>query len=190
MRRRNLDMPERDFVAMVLRRDERGRRPTEGLYTWLANQFDLVRSAEEVVDAYRNTAWERPVLYPDAVETLRRLRPLKLGIVTNGSETSQAAKVVNSGLDRLVDTVVISGVVGVAKPDSGIFDVVCARLGVSAANCVMVGDSPEHDVGGGKLAGMRTVWVARGPWPEGRGRDYNVAVRRVAEVVGVVRGWG
>ena len=40
----NLDMPERDFVAMVLRRDERGRRPTEGLYTWLANQFDLVRS--------------------------------------------------------------------------------------------------------------------------------------------------
>ena len=108
------------------------------------------------------------MLYPDAVETLRRLRPLKLGIVTNGSETSQAAKVVNSGLDRLVDTVVISGVVGVAKPDSGIFDVVCARLGVSPTHCVMVGDSPEHDVGGGKLAGMRTVWVARGPWPEGR----------------------
>ena len=88
----SLDMPEAEFVATVLQRDERGRRPTEGLYTWLATHFDLGKTAGEVVDAYRMTAWDRPVLYPDARETLRRLRPLRLGIVTNGGELSQTAR--------------------------------------------------------------------------------------------------
>ena len=185
----SVDAPVEDFVAMVLRRDQRGRRPTEGLYTWLATHFDLGKTAAEVVDAYRTTAWDRPVLYPDARETLRRLRPLKLGIVTNGSRASQATKIANGGLDRLTDATVISGVLGVAKPHRGIFDAACAELGVPPTRCAMVGDSPEHDVAGGKAAGMRTIWVARGPWPKDRAREHDAAVHRLAEVVAIIRQW-
>lgn len=186
----SLDVSEADFVATVLERDQRGRRPTEGLYTWLATHYDLGKTAEEIVHAYRTTAWDCPVLFPDARETLRRLRPLKLGIVTNGAELSQAAKVANSGLDALTDTVAISGVLGLRKPDPAIFHEACARLGVDASRCVMVGDSPEHDIAGGRAAGMRTIWIARAPWPAERPRDYDAAVSGVAEVVPVVRGWG
>ncbi len=185
----SLDVPEAEFVALVLRRDERGRRPTEGLYTWLANEFDLGKTADEVVDAYRTTAWNRPVLYPDAIETLRRLRPLKLGIVTNGSETSQAAKIGNSGLGAMTDAVAISGVLGMRKPEPGIFEATCARLGVAPSRCVMVGDSPEHDVAGGKAAAMRTIWIARGSWPEDRPHEYDAAVTRLADVVPIIRRW-
>ena len=185
----SLDVPEAEFVTTVLGRDERGRRPTEGLYTWLATHFDLGATAEEVVHAYRTTAWDRPVLYPDAKETLRRLRPRRLGIVTNGGELSQAAKIRNSGLDALTDAIAISGVLGMRKPDPAIFEEICARLGVAPSRCVMVGDSPELDIGGGRAAGMRTIWIARGPWPEARPRDYDAAVSRVADLVPLVRRW-
>lgn len=185
----SLELPEAEFVATVLKRDERGRRPTEGLYTWLATHFDLGKTAGEVVDAYRMTAWDRPVLYPDARETLRRLRPLRLGIVTNGGESAQTAKIANSGLDALTDAVAISGVLDMRKPEPAIFNEICGRLGVAPSRCVMVGDSPEHDVGGGRAAGMRTIWVERGPWPEARPRDYDAVVSRVAEVVQVVERW-
>lgn len=185
----SLELPEAEFVTTVLKRDERGRRPTEGLYTWLASRFDLGKTAEEVVGAYRNTAWQRPVLYPDAKETLRRLRPLRLGIVTNGGESAQTAKIANSGLDTLTDAVAISGVLDMRKPEPAIFNEICDRLGVAPACCVMVGDSPELDVAGGRNAGMRTIWVERGPWPEARPRDYDAAVSRVAEVVQVVGRW-
>ena len=117
------------------------------------------------MELYR--AWEQPVLFGDAEETLRRLRPRKLGIVTNGSERSQGAKIVNSGLDRLTDAVAISGALGVRKPESAIFEDICRRLDVAPARCAMVGDRPGHDVGGGLAAGMRTIWIERAPWPAG-----------------------
>ena len=79
-----------------------GGGPPRGLWTWLATCFDLGKTAEQVVRAYRTTAWDQPVLYPGAMETLRRLRPLRLGIVTNGSELSQAAKIRNSGLEAVL----------------------------------------------------------------------------------------
>ena len=185
----SLDVSEADFLATVLKRDQRGHRPTEGLYTWLATHFDLGKTAEEVVHAYRTTAWDCPVLFPDARETLLRLRPLRLGIVTNGAELSQAAKIANSGLDTLTDTVAISGVLGLRKPDPAIFHETCAQLGVAASRCGMVGDSPEHDVAGGRAAGMRTIWIAREPWPKDRPRDYDAAVSQVSEVVPLVRRW-
>ncbi len=185
----SLDMPEAEFVELVLSRDERGRRPTVGLYTWLASYFDLGKTAEQVVRAYRTTAWDRPVLYPDAMETLRRLRPLRLGIVTNGSELSQAAKIHNSGLEAMTDAVAISGVLGMRKPEPAIFREICGRLGVTPSRCVMVGDSPEHDIAGGRSAGMRTIWVARGTWPQDRPRDYDAAASRLADVVPLVQRW-
>ena len=188
-REASLDMPEAEFVDLVLSRDERGRRPTEGLWTWLATCFDLGKTAEQVVRAYRTTAWDQPVLYPGAMETLRRLRPLRLGIVTNGSELSQAAKIRNSGLEAITDAVAISGVLGIRKPEPAIFLEICSRLGVAPSRCVMVGDSPEHDIAGGRAAGMRTIWVARGTWPQDRPRDYDAVVSRVADVLPLVQRW-
>lgn len=178
---------EERFVETVLRGDERGHRPKEGLFTWLINRFELGLTAAEIVEMYR--AWERPVLFGDAQETLRRLRPRKLGIVTNGSQRSQGAKIVNSGLDRLTDAVAISGALGVRKPESAIFEDICRRLDVAPARCVMVGDSPEHDVGGGLAAGMRTIWIGREPWPVGLARHYDASVTGLSEIVPVVDRW-
>ena len=94
-----------------------------------------------------------------------------------------------SGLDRLTDAVAISGALGVRKPESAIFEDICRRLDVAPARCVMVGDSPEHDIGGGRAAGMRTIWIERAPWPAGLARDYDASVTRLSEIVPVVDRW-
>ena len=54
-----------------------------------------------------------------------------------------------------------------AKPDRGIFEIALGRLGVTAEDAVMVGDSWANDVAGAVGAGIRAVWFnpARIPMP-------------------------
>jgi HAD superfamily hydrolase (TIGR01549 family) len=102
-------------------------------------------------------------LYPDTNEVLARLRPLtKLGVVTNGVSGLQRRKYDSSGLAHWFDAVVISGELGIGKPERGIFDFIAHQLGVNVTDCLMVGDNPERDIQGGINAGMKTCWVDRG----------------------------
>ena len=181
-----LDIDKESFVETFVRLDGRGNAPNEGLFQHLAREFDLGVPVEDIVAKFQHTAWNEPTLYPDAVSTLEQLHHHKLGIVTNGSEITQAAKIANSGLDRLTDAVVISGVLGVKKPSPAIFDEMCRQLDVAPSRCVMVGDSPEHDIGGGRSVGMQTIWVARQPWPEDWPRDYDAVVQEVGEIVSLL----
>jgi len=67
---------------------------------------------------------------------------------------------------------------GVAiKPDPAMVRAAADELGVAAARCVMVGDSPV-DVAAGRAAGMRTVAVTWGF----RDREVLVAARADAVV--------
>jgi len=56
------------------------------------------------------------------------------------------------GVADYVDEFVLSFEVGAIKPDAAIFETALARLGVEAANAVMVGDSDEAD-GGARAIG-------------------------------------
>ena len=56
------------------------------------------------------------------------------------------------------ESIVVSGAVGVAKPDPEIFRIACERLGTSPESCVYVGDSFASDVVGATSAGMPVVW--------------------------------
>ncbi|HEX2051002.1 MAG TPA: HAD family phosphatase [Actinomycetota bacterium] len=60
------------------------------------------------------------------------------------------------GFGRLFDVVVISGEVGMRKPERAIFLLAAERLGVEPAACVFVDDTPEH-LRGAQDVGMTTV---------------------------------
>jgi putative hydrolase of the HAD superfamily len=47
-------------------------------------------------------------------------------------------------LDPILDVVVISGEVGLRKPDPKIFELTVEKLGVEAAGCIFVDDHPGH----------------------------------------------
>ena len=66
-----------------------------------------------------------------------------------------------TGLRPLVDTVVISAELGVAKPDPAIFRAALDRLGAATDGALHVGDSVEQDVVGARAAGIDAVLVAR-----------------------------
>lgn len=97
-----------------------------------------------------------------AEELLREVRgQAKVAIVTNNLHDEQRDKLEALGLDWYVDALVASEEVGVAKPDPGIFRAALERVGCSAEEAVMVGDSWESEVAGARASGVRAVWLNR-----------------------------
>jgi putative hydrolase of the HAD superfamily len=108
---------------------------------------------------------------------------VRLGLLTNGPSDIQRAKFEGTGLADCFDTVVVSGEVGMGKPEPAIFTHTLDALGTSASTTVMVGDSWERDVLGALGVGMTAVWVAGGrPTPDSR--PGVSVVDRVGELAG------
>ena len=63
-----------------------------------------------------------------------------------------------------VDFVASSAGWGVAKPDPAFFARLVGEARVPAENILYVGDRLDNDVLPAHAAGMRTVFVRRGPW--------------------------
>jgi putative hydrolase of the HAD superfamily len=93
----------------------------------------------------------------DALERLRAAN-FKLAVVSN-SEGTIEQMLTEIDLRDLFDAVVDSAVVGVTKPEPRIFQIALARLGVSPAEALMVGDSPSADIGGAQNAGVRAALI-------------------------------
>jgi HAD superfamily hydrolase (TIGR01549 family) len=75
-------------------------------------------------------------------ETLQSLRQAgwSIAVVTNGEDGVQQATVERIGLSPLVDACVVSGAVGVRKPDPRIFEIARERCGRPGGTAWMVGD--------------------------------------------------
>lgn len=71
-----------------------------------------------------------------------------------------------TGLDAGLDSVVVSGEVGWAKPHPLVFQRVTEALGVAPHEVVFVGDNWLADVQGAKRAGMHVVHIRRWAPPE------------------------
>jgi len=84
----------------------------------------------------------------------------RLGVVSNYYGNLEV-QLEEAGLAPLLDTVVESVHVGLAKPDPEIYRLAARRLGVEPAQAVMVGDNFERDCHAARLAGMRSIWLRR-----------------------------
>ena len=94
--------------------------------------------------------------------------------VTNGTKIAQDKKLERSGLDKLLDPIFISEVVGAAFP------------GIKPEEMLIVGDSLTSDIRGGVNAGIQTCWYnprGHAAPPELR-IDYTVS--DIAEVLQIV----
>jgi len=102
-------------------------------------------------------------LYDDAPELLEAARGagLPLALITNGPTDLQRSKVGVLGIGHWFGVVAISGEVGVAKPDPGIFEHVLRGLGVANDGAWHVGDNLATDVAGANAAGLTSVWLNR-----------------------------
>jgi putative hydrolase of the HAD superfamily len=115
------------------------------------------------------------IAFYDAHSTLKHLssRDVKLGIISNVSSHEVAMGILdNVNLTQYFDEVVTSASVGIRKPDPGIFRYALMQFKVRPEQAVMVGDSEIHDIGGGYVAGLKTVLVDRRHRVENSLADY------------------
>ena len=102
-------------------------------------------------------------LYPDALDCLRSLRDHGLVVGLAGNQPAAAVDAL-AGLGLPVDFIASSERWGVNKPSPVFFDRVVAEVGLPARSIVYVGDRLDNDVLPAKRAGMRAVFIRRGPW--------------------------
>ena len=99
-------------------------------------------------------------LIPGALALCQTLAPHGvLALVTNGVASVQHARLAASPLAPLFPWVFVSEEVGYSKPQTGFFDAVFRALeGVDRRRAVLIGDNLISDIGGGKAAGVDTIW--------------------------------
>jgi putative hydrolase of the HAD superfamily len=115
-------------------------------------------------------------LFPDVLPVLRNLKGagLLLGVISNFEEWL-GRLLARLGVDGLLDLQVVSGVEGVEKPDPAIFELALERAGLTADECVYVGDSPAFDTAPAEALGMRGVLVdRRGRHPDHTGPGVRI----------------
>ncbi len=183
------DLSQAEFIDAFLEFDETGYRPREEFYADAASLIAI--PVLQFIEHNQAEIPNHPILFDGAISTLRTLkeRDIPIGIVTNGSTRSQTAKIQSTGLDELVDHVVISEAFGEKKPAPGIFTEVSQQLSIDPSRSWFIGDHPVLDIWGSSQLGFRTIWIKRYiDWPEGHIPCHTHQVEHLDEVMGLIRG--
>ena len=144
---------------------------------------------QELYDSFNFDYGKRVVLLPGAVETLREIkrRGYLLGTVTNGVSSLQNSKLDTAGIRELFDVAVVSGDIGIYKPDRRIFDEACRRAGVRNEEALFVGDHPVNDIDGALGAGMQAIRMNYGDfYNKGLGKATLAEIEDIRQVLDYV----
>jgi len=118
--------------------------------------------AIEAADLYSQERRASYCLFPDVDEVLHLLcQTFVLGVITNGAGDTQREKLRVTGIADYMDVFIVSGDVGVGKPEPGIFIKALESAQVMPREAIYVGDSLTWDIAGAKSAGMHGVWMNR-----------------------------
>ncbi|KAA5832899.1 HAD family hydrolase [Saccharopolyspora hirsuta] len=146
---------ELDFDVMCVER-------TKAFFAAFGEQIDDAEATrrENLRMAAMQRSWG---LFDDARPCLDWMRDsgLRLAVVTNAPSAYQRKKIAAVGLADTFDVLVISGEVGVAKPDPRIFHTACDALGLRPDEVAHVGDRLDTDAQGATRAGLHGIWLNR-----------------------------
>jgi len=122
-----------------------------------AEQLGLAR---ELAETYAQVRVPSVRLYKGARGLLFDLRnSYRLGLLTNGPSDMQWPKIEHLEIQSLFNVVLVSGDVGIHKPNRLIFEQFLSRLGVMAKEVLYVGNSYRMDVVGAQGVGMLSAWI-------------------------------
>ena len=155
-----------------------------------------VTADEAMMQATAAAYRERYVSARRAIDGAAALLPqvrarARVAIVSNNLLDEQQQKLRHCGLDAHIDALIVSEAVGVSKPHPRIFEAALERVGVSATEAVMIGDSWSADVAGALASGIRPIWFNRNrqPRPEPNARVMELhALEPVEPVLAAVFG--
>lgn len=132
----------------------------EGFRRLGISDADAVPFAQELLDDVNGGNYQ--MVFEDVVPALDALRARgkRLGIISNFSPNCESL-LGDLGLARYFDFFIVSGILGIEKPDPRIFHAAVAAAGVPIHEMVYIGDSVHHDVEGAQDAGMDAILIDR-----------------------------
>ena len=164
-----------------------GRMTSEEMYLYRTKEtfreFSIDLSSEEAL-AFENLYAQmlgKIRLHPDAESILAYLRAkeVPMAVITNGFEERQKNKMKALQLQRYIepDRWLVSGEIGIDKPDVRIFHHAGQKFHISPQDAWYIGDSYTSDILGAKSAGWHTIWLSRRaePSPAENLADYTVS---------------
>ncbi|MBU3063246.1 HAD family hydrolase [Nocardia sp. NEAU-G5] len=157
-----LGVPRLTFAAVFGAAIARGQDFREGFRVFRPD-FDLIRERQARADAGQPETYGEEDLYPDARPALSALRELGVWVGIVGNQTVRSGHILRE-MDLPADFIATSDDWGVTKPAAEFFARVAEVAPGSADEIVYVGDRLDNDIAPAKKAGMRTVFIQRGPW--------------------------
>ncbi len=120
--------------------------------------------AAALAEAFARQLSTRADLMPDAVAFLTSLHgPMRIALVSNGIGATQRGRLARCPFTPLLDAVLISGEVGVSKPDPRLIDMALDALGCTdRREAVMLGDSATADIAAACAAGIDSIHMTVG----------------------------
>ena len=163
------DLPFEDFYAMVEERYEKYREwalrenkesNDEELWCkWLLFDYPrerIMQNRHKLSYEYRQSKGRR-VVADHGVEVLQELhkRGYRLAIISNLiGETEVYDWLEADGLTEIFDSVILSSVCGVRKPDPEIYRICSRDLGISCGEMASIADNQGRDISGAREAGV------------------------------------
>ena len=177
-----LEMPQLTFMAAFGAAIERGGQHQDvfallGVADWRR----LLPAVEARYGAFRPAD-----LYPDALPAVDALRArgYRIAVLAN-QPAGRSAELRALGLEA--DVMAMSDELGVHKPEPAFYARALELMsGANAGDVAYVGDRIDNDVLPSAAAGMRAVWLRRGPWgviPTAAPAEATLVVASLAELV-------
>lgn len=118
---------------------------------------------------YYWSVYEKSVeMFPDAKPILENLKNsgIRTGLISNGDGKNQQWKLSKGGIADFFDPIIISGEVGISKPDLRIFQLALDKAGLTKEESWYIGDSLVHDIEPSVKFGLNTIYLNRKLPPE------------------------
>lgn len=119
---------------------------------------------KKLCDIYTNKLVDSVRPYPDAEKSFRLLKEanFKIGVLSNAHQVYFVKKSFEVyGLAHYIDKFIISGSVGIRKPQKQIFQYAIKHLGVEGELGFMIGDNFVADFYGALQAGLEPILIVR-----------------------------
>ena len=172
------DIPPADFASLLTERARayiRWARETlielnerEFWTKWMLPDWPVDKISELALplnQLWREATGER-IVFPETKEVVLELfrRGYRLGIVSNTISSVEVPQALEElKLTGCFETVILSCVVGMRKPGTGILLEAIRRMGVNPENCAYIGDRLNRDVQSSRDAGFAKSVILRDP---------------------------
>lgn len=179
-------IPKKEYITRFIELDSRGYVWKDKVYQKLVQEYNIRKIAwEDLLEDYLAKFKNHCVPFPNLIPLLEELkkRSIRLGVITNGFGQFQRDNIVALGIADYFDSILISEIEGLRKPNPEIFHRALNQLGIDASESIFVGDHPDNDVAASMNVGMKGVWKKD---PQGNNVKADFIINDLMEIMPIL----